>query len=113
MEFVQSIEKHAEQMTQLVDDLLDLAAIESGKRAPQQIPLALPTLAQLVVKALQPLADRHKVKINLAASDGIPDVSCDSAQIKQVLTNLLENAIKFNKEGGRIEVSFLTENNFL
>jgi two-component system phosphate regulon sensor histidine kinase PhoR len=112
-EFLSGIENHTEQMTRLIDDLLDLAAIESGKHAPQRTAFKMSVLARDVRSNLLPLAERKRVRIDIISAAEDPDVSADRIQIKQVLTNLIDNAIKFNKDGGSIEIKLDTEESFL
>lgn len=106
MEFLSSIERQAEQMTLLIDDLLDLAAIESGKRAPQPSRVDLAELTREVINSLRPLAERRGVKLILPESPAPAPVNADLAQMKQVLINLIDNAVKFNREGGSVKISF-------
>jgi two-component system phosphate regulon sensor histidine kinase PhoR len=105
LSFVKSIESQADRMTALVDDLLDLTAIESGKNAPVKEPLLINDIVSDVIDSLKPLANRKSVLFHVDASMArLPAVSCDKKQIKQVLTNLLQNAVKYNKDGGRITI---------
>lgn len=101
--FVKSIENHADRMTDLVDDLLDLTAIESGQRAPTKEPLDLTEMVDEVIDSLKQLAARKNVTL-MSEVKNIAPVPFDKKQIKQVLTNLLQNAIKFNKEKGTVTI---------
>ncbi|MFA5139396.1 MAG: ATP-binding protein [Elusimicrobiota bacterium] len=105
MEFVLEIERHADRMTRLVDDLLELSAIESGRRLPALEPVSLMRLASEVVSGVKPLAERKRIALRLDPFGDLPDVQADRGQLKQVLTNLLDNAIKFTPEGGSVRVS--------
>jgi two-component system phosphate regulon sensor histidine kinase PhoR len=105
LSFVEAIESDAERMTRLVDDLLELAALESGGRLPKLEKLKLEAAAREVVTGLQPLAARKKVKLEVGPFDAAPVVLADRVQLRHVLTNLLDNAIKFNKEGGLVSLS--------
>jgi two-component system phosphate regulon sensor histidine kinase PhoR len=105
LSFVRSIEKQADRMTSLVDDLLDLTAIESGKRAPIKEPTNLTELIDEIIDSLKPLATRKRISLSAQPLSELPLVSCDRKQIKQVLTNLIENAIKFNNETGSVSVN--------
>jgi two-component system phosphate regulon sensor histidine kinase PhoR len=103
-EFLQTIERHADNMTRLVEDLLELSSIESGRRVPELKPLAIMDLIRDVVGSLIPLADHRKVTVEIKGNS-LPPIKGDETQIKQVLTNLIDNAIKFNRENGRVSVS--------
>ena len=109
VEFVEAIEKDAQRLSALVEDLLDLSAIESGQRQPVRQPVDLPALAREAALSLRPLAERRNVAIVVEAAPAMPAARADRAQIKQVLSNLLDNAVKFNHEGGRVTVSARAE----
>lgn len=104
MEFVQSIEEYADRLAILVDELLDLSAIESGQKELKKEPVSLIRIARECARELKPLADKKKVKFEIPDTEGAP-VNADSAQMRRVLMNLLGNAVKFNKEGGLVRVS--------
>ncbi|MEK7232381.1 MAG: ATP-binding protein [Elusimicrobiota bacterium] len=103
-EFVEIIEKDADRMMRLVDDLLELSSIESGRRAPNFEPVALAECAMAVAASLAPLADRKQVRVDIRIPDNLPLLRADNGQLRQVLTNLLDNAIKFNKDEGSVTV---------
>jgi two-component system phosphate regulon sensor histidine kinase PhoR len=104
-EFVEVIEKDADRMTRLVDDLLELSSIESGRRAPNFESIALAECAQGVAVSLAPLAERKQVRIEIRIPNDLPPLRADKGQLRQVLTNLLDNAIKFNKDKGGVTVT--------
>lgn len=105
MEFLQEIEKSSDRMARLVDDLLTLSAIESGQRPPVFEPVSVMDITEEVAASLKPLAEKKSVTISLAESNGLPRISADKRQLKQVFTNLLGNAIKFVEPEGKILVS--------
>ena len=105
LEFIQAIQKQADRMTALVEDLLDLTAIESGQREPVRQPMSVRDLLDDVAQGLRPLAHRKKVELAVQAAAGLPAIEADRNQLRQVFVNLLENAIKFNHEGGRVDVT--------
>ncbi|MDE2038955.1 MAG: PAS domain-containing protein [Elusimicrobia bacterium] len=105
MEFIAAIEQDAKRLSALVEDLLALSAIESGQRPPSLGAVDVLELAREVAAALKPLAERQHVSLAVAESPQPPLALADRDQLKQVLTNLLDNAVKFNREGGRVEVS--------
>jgi len=104
-EFVDVIHRHAERLRNLIEDLLDLAAIEQGQA---QIALALTPLRETVEQAegvIRPAAERKGQTLSIAIPAGIPDPLADRDRLAQVLINLLDNAVKFTPQGGRITVS--------
>jgi two-component system phosphate regulon sensor histidine kinase PhoR len=105
MDFVESIEKDAERLSALVEDLLDLSAIESGQRRPVLAPVSVLEVAREAAASLRPLSERLGVAVVVKDAPGLPAVRADRGQLKQVLTNLLDNGVKFNKEGGKVTVA--------
>lgn len=104
VEFVNVIENSADRMTLLVDDLLQLSALESGKMPPNFEPLSLMKVATEVTASLQPLAGKKQIVLRLEPFRDIADVRADRNQLKQVFTNLLDNAIKFSGENGTVRI---------
>jgi len=109
LEFVQAIQQDATRLTMLVDDLLNLSAIESGKQPPRLKPLSLMEIAKESIEAVKKVAARSNVKIEVESPAHLPLVKLDKEQIKQVFMNLLDNAIKFNKEKGTVRVWAATD----
>jgi len=105
VEFLRTIEEHADRMSKLVDDLLDLSAIESGHRMPRFETVELSSLCADVARQLSPQAEEAGVRLNILAMDAVPRVRADRDQLRQILTNLIDNAIKYNERGGLVEIS--------
>jgi two-component system phosphate regulon sensor histidine kinase PhoR len=103
-EFLEEIEKGTQRLILLVDDLLDIAAIEAGKRFPKLEFDDLLSLAREAALSLKPQADRRMVSVEIKPSPARMAVRVDRAQILRVLTNLLENAIKYNRPNGTVTV---------
>jgi len=104
LEFVEAIENDAQRLSALVEDLLDLSAIESGQRKLNKEPVDVLALAREAAAGLKRIAEPRGIAIRVAGA-AAPRVAADRGQLKQVLTNLLDNAVKFNKDGGAVEVS--------
>lgn len=103
-EFLEEIEKGTQRLILLVNDLLDIAAIEAGKRFPKLEFDDLLSLAREAALSLKPQADRKMVSVQIKQSPARMAVRVDRAQIMRVLTNLLENAIKYNRPNGTVTV---------
>jgi two-component system phosphate regulon sensor histidine kinase PhoR len=104
-EFVQVIHRHAERLRALIEDLLDLASVEQGQARIDLEPVSLQDVvaqAEAVTRAAA-AQRRHTITVDLPAD--LPGVLADLDRLAQVLINLLDNAVKFTPEGGRIEVS--------
>jgi two-component system sensor histidine kinase KdpD len=104
-EFAQAIEDEAQRMNRLVGNLLDLSRIEAGSLKPDKGWYDLGSLVEEVVGRLQFLASAHRVVLDVP--DNLPPLNFDYVEIDQVISNLLENAIKHTPPGSeiRIEVS--------
>ena len=100
LEFVTSIEKHADNMIALVQDLLDLTSIESGQRTPMIQSVSVADLVADVIQDLKSIARKKNVEIKNEIASIPSTVMADKKHLKQILTNLAENAIKFNETGG-------------
>jgi len=98
------IERQVGHLSRLVDDLLDVGRITSGKITLQRETIDLVTVVSRAVEAARPLHDqrRHTVEIDLAKG-GLP-VDGDATRLAQVFINLLSNAAKYTPEGGHISV---------
>ena len=105
LEFVETIEKDADRMTRLVDDLLELSALESGRLTPSLEPLSLMEIAREAAESLRPLAEKRRVSLEVRDPGPLPKVLADRGQLRQVFNNLIDNAVKFNREGGAIVVA--------
>jgi two-component system, OmpR family, phosphate regulon sensor histidine kinase PhoR len=104
---VEAILRHSERLTSLVDDLLDLSRLEAGKQTLtyQQIYLKQ-AVERIVASHLQPASERH-IEVRYEVAEFL---SCraDARAVDQVLSNLLDNAIKYTPPGGRVLIrSFL------
>jgi signal transduction histidine kinase len=103
-EYLGDILTSAKHLLQLINDVLDLAKVESGNLEFEPEPVELPRLVGEVCDVLRGLASRKRLAIQIEIDDQISSVLIDAARIKQVLYNFLSNAIKFTKEGGTITV---------
>lgn len=96
-------------LLKLINDVLDLAKIESGKFEFAPVPLHLKTLIGEVKDVLQSLAQRKVLTIDVDIDPSVDNVVLDPGRLRQVLYNLLSNAIKFSHEGGEIQVRAMAE----
>ena len=106
--FLRHMEVEVDALSQMVQELLDLARIEAGK-APLQL-TATPTLNLLrhATERLQAQATRAQLTLRIEGATELPFVYVDGNRVEQVLTNLIHNAIKFTPTGGEIRVSAIT-----
>ena len=102
--FVEKIHKHAARMSELISDISDLSAIESGQVKLTPGPVRLKNIVAEVIALLE--ARRSDRSVSFAVS--IPDqvfVNADRTRLEQILYNLLDNAVKFNRPGGTVTVT--------
>lgn len=95
-------------LSHLVDNLLQLTKAETGKLQPRREEIDIEVLARRVKERLALLAEERKVKIRIAK--GAPKAIGDSEMTERVLLNLMENAVKYNREGGLVSVEYKVRN---
>ncbi|HEV2861265.1 MAG TPA: ATP-binding protein [Pyrinomonadaceae bacterium] len=101
--FVSIIRRNAERMRALIEDVMELSSIESGAGRVRPRPLRLRPLAQEALSALAPKAAARGVSLsNEVGADVV--VSADPRRLEQMLLNLVDNAVKFGREGGTVSV---------
>ena len=103
------IDRQLTQLTRLVDDLLDIGRISSGKIALHKEPIEVNAAVQRAVEASRPLADASRHTLEVRLSPEPLSVDGDLTRLSQVVLNLLTNAIKYTPAGGRIEVDVARE----
>ncbi len=91
-------------LTQMVEELLELARIESGEVPLKIAPTELSDLIINPIHRLRPHAERNGVQVTWENMDGFPPVWADAERMQRVLTNLIHNAIKFTPENGLIRI---------
>jgi signal transduction histidine kinase len=102
--FAETIQIHARRMQRIVDDLLDLSRIESGGWRPNPTPVDLTAVANEVIAALRDAAAAKKIVIAVAPDPSAPTVYADPTAIRQILSNLIENAIRYTADGGTVTI---------
>ena len=101
---IETIERNATSLTQIVEDVLDVSRIVSGKIRLNVQPVALPQVVQNAIDAVTPAAEARGVRIDSVLDPGAQPISGDPERLQQILWNLLSNAVKFTGRGGRIHV---------
>jgi two-component system phosphate regulon sensor histidine kinase PhoR len=91
-------------VTQLVDELHDLAQIESGRVTLKLAPQLISPVVDRALERIRPQADRKRLRAGAEINGAQPPVLMDADRIGQVLLNLLHNAVKFTPEGGEVKV---------
>lgn len=105
MDKIRIMNARADQMTKIINDLLDVTRLEEGRLVGERWPAPVEGLIVNVVSEYEGRAEQAGLTLRRAVPDGLPPVSVDVWRIHQVLENLIGNAIKFTPPGGEIEVS--------
>jgi two-component system phosphate regulon sensor histidine kinase PhoR len=103
--FLDRVEDEVDVMTQIVQELLELSRTESGQAPLRLVPTAVADIVAPPAQRLQPQAERAGVTLNMDLPPDLPPVLADCDRLRQVVTNLVHNAIKFTPAGGEIAVS--------
>ncbi len=104
--FLQIILKESEQLTALVNDVLDLSRIESGKIEYHFAPVDLCRVIEKTVEMLTPAIEKKQIRLERHYQDDIPEVTADGGYLEIVVRNLLDNAVKYvDDRNGRIRIS--------
>jgi signal transduction histidine kinase len=110
MEIIDRSLFRVQSMRNLIMDMLDFTKIESGKKIRKIEPIMLCDVAQQCIDSFQPLSIQKGIDTYLNCGSKIP-IRADRQEIEIVLNNLISNAIKYNKEGGRVDVSLGIDGN--
>ena len=97
------------QMDRLIQDLLDVTRVETGRLAIEKQRIPTGALLDGALGTLRPLIEEAGLKLKVSLPDDLPDVAADPERIGQVMSNLIGNAIKFTARGGKITVSAALE----
>ena len=107
-EFIRRVRHSVEQIRVLITDLLDLGRIEAGMDAAKQS-TPLPVLARYAIDGLRASAESKNLELEADLPDDLPLITGDPIRLRQLIGNLLENAIKYTPPGGRVHIETLSE----
>ncbi len=99
---LEGVVRNANDLLNLVNDVLDLSRIESGKMAVRLGPVEIPSLIQGILSGMQPLFEKKSLFVEFHPPEIFPVIQSDAEKIKQITINFLSNAVKFTKQGGMI-----------
>ncbi len=102
LEYVQDINHSGAHLLELINDVLDVSAIEAGKLELDEEDVDLAKLVESCNRLIAPRAEAGRVSIETDVPDGVPWIHADKRRIKQALLNLLSNAVKFTPENGSV-----------
>jgi two-component system sensor histidine kinase EvgS len=107
-----AIDGAAQQMKQLVDDLLDVHALEQGKRVLHDTPTDFAAAVRAAAEGMAPQATRKRIAVDTGGVEPMPPVRADPGALRQVIDNLLSNALKFSPSGARVSLATAEWNAF-
>lgn len=103
-EFQHTIDRETDRLGKLIDDLLDVSRLNSGRIDLQKQSLSIEELIGSAVKSHYAVASERNIGIKEEIQPGLPNVEADAARIRQVVVNLLSNAVKFSNSGTEVTV---------
>ena len=103
--YVKNIQTSGKVLLEMINDILDLAKIESGKMEVRLSDFRIEPVITAQCDMARPLTERKNIDLDCEIERDLPEMFQDQAKVQQILNNLLSNAIKFTPEGGRITVS--------
>jgi len=104
--YLRDIRKSGAHLLDIINDMLDVARIEAGKIVLNDQEISVTDLAGDVAKVMGPLIQRARLTLTLAIPPAAPAIRADARLLRQILLNLVSNAIKFTPEGGAVTISF-------
>ncbi len=111
--YVLNIQKSGKVLLEMINEVLDLAKIESGKMNVRPASFRIEHVLHAQCDMARPLTEKKNIDLDLHIQPELPELYQDQAKIQQIFNNLLSNAIKFTPEGGRITASAAQEGNEL
>jgi two-component system cell cycle sensor histidine kinase PleC len=103
-EYVANIKESGEQLLEIINDILDLSRLDAGTLPLVEGRVEVAVLVEGPVRLMRPRAEVKRVQMVVDLPPGLPDLTVDSRRIKQVLANLISNAVKFTPAGGTVTV---------
>jgi len=104
LEFLEVLEQNTQRMGDLISDLLTVSRIEQGKFVARNKNVYLKDLVDEVVKEMSIFCKTNNASVTFEPEEGLPQISVDPSQIKIVITNLLDNAIRYINTGGKVDI---------
>ena len=101
---IDAIVRNVRALNYLIDDLFDVSRISSGKLCLQASAIRIQEVVREVLLSIQPNAEAKKLRMSTDIDEAIPPFLADARRLRQVLSNLLNNAIKFTPEGGSVSL---------
>ncbi|WP_235905223.1 sensor histidine kinase [Tautonia marina] len=107
--YASNIQNSGRMLLSMINDILDLAKIESGKMEVRSDDFSVREVCETLAVQMRPMAERKSIELECRLDEAIPLVRQDQGKLRQIVYNLLSNAIKFTPEGGRVVLSAKAE----
>src|SRR5690606_16695448 len=104
LRYAVNIQRSGKQLLEMINDILDLAKIESGKMEVRAGDCNIGSVVAAQCDMARPLSEKKNIDLECQIEPGLPLMRQDQSKIEQILNNLLSNAIKFTPDGGRITI---------
>ncbi len=111
--YAANIQTSGKMLLGMINDILDLAKIESGKMEVRPDDFSIRDVLEALSNLMRPMADRKEIAIECRLDDAIPLLRQDPGKLRQIVYNLLSNAIKFTPEGGRVWIRAQPDGRFV
>lgn len=111
--YAQDILISGQHLLDMINDILDMAKIESGKMTINTKPIDPIEPVDAAVRMIRRKADEKNLKLELVHDDDVQDIEADHRAVRQMVLNLTSNAIKFTKESGKVTVNIRNEGGFV
>ncbi|MGA2702936.1 MAG: ATP-binding protein [Isosphaeraceae bacterium] len=111
--YASNIQTSGKMLLGMINDILDLAKIESGKMEVRIEDFSIRDVCEALANLTRPMADRKNIALECRLEEAIPLLRQDSGKVRQILYNLLSNAIKFTPEGGRVTLRARTDGRYV
>ncbi|HAG15097.1 MAG TPA: hypothetical protein DCG69_01035 [Bacteroidales bacterium] len=110
--YLEVVERNGKRLLALINDILDLSKVESGKIELQPKKLKLSSVLMQVIESIQPLAKQKNVELHCDSCDKKIEIETDEDRLHQVITNIVGNAVKFTDKGN-VRVSVFSDSNIV
>jgi signal transduction histidine kinase len=104
-EYLRILKENSERMESLINQLLTASKLEQGKLSFKMAVFSLKELTEKVIIGFKPLSNASNIEVKFEYQKDLPDVVGDSSWIKEVISNFLDNAIKYTKARGEVKMS--------
>ncbi len=108
-EYFVNVKENIARMVELIDDLLIVSKIEQGSFSVAKVEISLKDLTEDLVERYKVFAEASRIKLNFYSQENLPKILADPSLLKIVTENLIDNAIRYTKGGGTVEIRLMKE----